>query len=347
MTVSELSAKLLQSASKVVQYLEKQLQEDGSYGDQATDLSCYYKSPMLFIMAGKSDIARRLLNHIQGAFMQSNGDFKTNAESKSIKPEYTYFWSYMNGWMIRAAQRLDMQKMTDAAYAYFKQYHLPDGGFLTHNITDNPAFTDILTGAHHGLVHLEMGNRELAMAAGDYLCEAIRFQPDIQKGFYLTFDKQGKPIKDYDASLALFSFLDREAPDQFYFMLGYPAAYLCILYQHTQEERFLQAAKYYIDYALTCHKNVYQSYFSHKIAWASAYLYNVTGDKKYLHAVETIVDFFFRQQTSSGLWHDDFNTSYDQSAEIACWFLDIVQNLQEVERKNRLNLVLEEKEMEL
>src|SRR5258708_11151115 len=59
---SKLCAKLSESANKVVVFLESKLQKTGSYGDDAKDIACYFKSPMMFLAANKPHAAAADLN---------------------------------------------------------------------------------------------------------------------------------------------------------------------------------------------------------------------------------------------------------------------------------------------
>lgn len=127
-------------------------------------------------------------------------------------------------------------------------------------------------------------------------------------------------------------FINKSEPDQLYFMLGYPAAFLALLYEKTNDKKYLDLAKFYLDTALACAENLYQSNFSHKVAWAASILYKLTEEKKYLGVIQQISQHFLKQQSINGLWfvnneNKDYVTAYDQSAEIACWFLDIAKNL--------------------
>lgn len=57
-------------------------------------------------------------------------------------------------------------------------------------------------------------------------------------------------------------------------------------------------------------------------------IYECTGDEKYLDIIVKIASHFIEKQNDNGMWFsDDVNKSYDQSAEIACWFLDIVNRI--------------------
>lgn len=328
--LNELIEKLLKTAEKTLQFFDDKLDTNGSYGKEAQDLSCYYKSPMMFIAAGQPDRARKLLSHIQATYMREDGDFTTLPNVKSVKPEYTTFWSYINGWLIRAANHLHMSELVEPAYHYFKQFYVKeDGRFLASQPDVLTASTDTLTLAHHGLVHLEMNNMKLAISAGNYLCDVLNVQPDLANGFYLNFDQAGQPVTSEDALASPFGYLNKHEPNQMYFMMGYPAAFLVMLYKHTGEEKYLEAARYYVDYTLTCDSSIFHSLFSHKIAWAAGLLYRETEDEIYLRALEAIVEHIIDTQSSSGIWYADadVNTAFDQSAEIACWLLTIAQDL--------------------
>jgi len=320
---SKLCFKLADSANKVVAFLESKLLKDGSY-EEAEDLACYFKSPMMFIAANKQETASLVLTHIKKQFMQTNGDFKTQDNLKSVNSAYIEYWPYTNGWIVRAANQLKMQEIVKPGYQYLTQYSDSSGRFLT-----NPEakMTDVLSIAHYGLINLEMDKLDVATAAGDYLCEAIDNQPELSKGFYLRLDKNKNIITDFPEEKKAFYYVSTKEPNQLHFMIGYPAAYLSLLYKKTNDSKFLNATKLYLDFSLSCDQSVYSCNFSHKIAWAASLLYECTGEEKYLTVIDKITNYFMENQ-KDGMWFSgEINTSYDQSAEIACWFLDIVKNV--------------------
>jgi hypothetical protein len=327
---SKLCLKLTHSANKVVDFLESKLQQDGSYGADAKDLACYFKSPMMFIAANKQKLASLVLTHIKKQFMQEDGDFRTQDNLKSINPAYIEYWPYTNGWIVRAAHLLEIKEIVQPGYQYLEQYNLGTAGFLTNQ---EAKMTDVLSIAHYGLINLEMDKLDIAINAGNYLCEAIRKQPELDSGFYLRFDKNKNIIIDFPKDKTVFYYVSTKKPNQLHFMLGYPAAYLALLYKKTNNSEFLNAAKSYLNFSLSCDKSVYSCDFSHKIAWAASILYDCTGDEKFLAVIDKITDYFIANQ-KNGMWFtDDINASYDQSAEIACWFLDIVKNINSFKKK--------------
>lgn len=334
--LTKLCDRLIQSASKTVAFFETKLKTDGSYGTEAKDIACYFKSPMLFIEADKPSVAIKILAHVQN-FMMQDGDFSSADIIKSIRPEYAEYWTYINGWILRAANRLSFTGIAVPAGEYLAHYNIGNG-FLTNNIQDATNITDILTASHHGLLNLEIRNLDIAISAGNYLCDALSKQPDIQKGFYLRFDKNADPIVEFKNEQAPFYFVSKTEPNQLHFMIGYSSAYLALLYKETSEEKFLTAAKEYLDFSLSCHESIYQCDFSHKIAWAASLVYGITAEARYLDGIEKITNYFIKTQSDEGIWYaqSDINTQYDQSAEIACWFLSIRKNLLGMKKKDDL-----------
>lgn len=325
---------LEKKAHKTVSFFSSKLKENGSYGDGIVDISCYFKSPMMFIYAGKNRSANLVLDYIKSEFMEESGDFLTNPTAKSIKLEYQEYWSYTNGWIVRAAQLLGRNDILNSGMKYLSQFFSEKSdGYLANKPDIQNGITDVLTTAHHGLINLEANHIESAVLAGNYLCEAIELQLDIENAFYLRFDGDKKPITIFEKDMAAFMCVDKYADDQLYFMIGYPSAFLAMLYKKTHDRKYLDAAKKYLDFSLSCESNVLSCNFSHKLAWSASIIYSLTGEKKYYDAVKKITQHFVATQSETGVWYEntDTNTVYDQSAEIACWLLDISTNLKELE----------------
>ena|SRR3990167_1049834 len=335
-----ISEAIVLSVGRAISAFEEKLEIDGSYGKATNDIACYFKSPMMWIAAGEPDIARKILAYIKNTFMLPNGDFGDDAETKSIKPEYIEYWSYMNGWILRAANKLEMPEISQPASQYLDQYHIgTNSGFVTANIGNDSKVSDVLTASHHGLINLESGNLETALSAGNYLCGAINNQPAIEHGFYLRIDSAGKPIIQFPAEQTPFYFVSKHEADQLHFMIGYPSAFLAMLFKNTLNEKYLVAARQYFDFSLSCHESIYACNYSHKIAWAASILLEITGEEKHLDVIEKITTHFIKNQSEDGMWYADadINTRFDQSAEIACWFMAISKNINDFKKKFVLN----------
>ncbi|WP_457766668.1 hypothetical protein [Coxiella burnetii] len=120
---------------------------------------------MMFILANRYHLAAKVLGYIHTKYMSKNGDFKTKPSLKNIKPEYSEYWSYINGWIVRAAQKLDLNEISNPAYQYLLSFNTGNNkGFLT-NLSSNKNITDALTTAHHGLINLDRGQLATAISA--------------------------------------------------------------------------------------------------------------------------------------------------------------------------------------
>jgi len=73
------------SADKAVAFFSSHIDENGYYPAVASDLSCYYKSPMMFIYSGCNELANRILDSIRLKFMTDSGDFELSPIIKSAK----------------------------------------------------------------------------------------------------------------------------------------------------------------------------------------------------------------------------------------------------------------------
>ncbi|MCA1707234.1 MAG: hypothetical protein LC808_29805, partial [Actinobacteria bacterium] len=59
-----------QAADRAVEWLATRLRDEGSYGPEADDLACYYKSPHLFALSGRTRHATQLLEFVRDRFMR-------------------------------------------------------------------------------------------------------------------------------------------------------------------------------------------------------------------------------------------------------------------------------------
>jgi hypothetical protein len=95
-----------QAADGGVRWLMASLCNDGSYGPEADDLACYYKSPYLFQLSGRARQATQLLESIRRRFMRPDYDFVTAPRHKSDNAAFNEYWAYPNGWLAMGAQRM-------------------------------------------------------------------------------------------------------------------------------------------------------------------------------------------------------------------------------------------------
>ncbi|SHF00968.1 hypothetical protein [Streptoalloteichus hindustanus] len=319
------------AARRAVGWLTDRLADDGSFREADDDIACYYKAPYLFALAGHPAEANRLLSHVHRRFGRHDHDYRTTAETKSANPAFEEFWAYPNGWITIAAQRMGRFDVAHPAFRFLRWFHQPaTGGFRTrgpqhaHNMG-----TDALTTAHLGLASLYFEDMERAEGAGRWLAETLRLQPDLDVGLYLRRDGAGAVVREFPDAEAAFHVVSATEPDQAYFMVGYPMAFLAALHRATGHPGHLEAAWGYLDFALRCTGNLRSCHHSHKIAWGAAALARTTGDQDCATLATDIADHLLSTQDDSGAWLPDQPalTRFDQTAEVAIWLLEITAAL--------------------
>lgn len=325
--------KYRQSADRAVEWLASQLKSDGSYGSTITDLASYYKSPYLLSLSGKFEEANTVLSYIKKAFMRDNSDFTTAGDLKSENGAFVEYWAYMNGWIALTSQKMGRFDVAYPAYQYIKSfYHPKHGGFITNNPGQANNVVDVFTTAHLGLTALYFGELDKAISAGKLLQRFLELQPEKKSGFYLRLTNDGKLITDFPENAAIFLVVSAVQPNQAYFMIGYPIAFLGKLYKATGNTLYLDTAKDYLDFTLRCHNNIRGFHFSHNVAWGAAIIANLTREAIYVELSTDIADYLLSIQEPDGAWltEQPAHIYFDQTAEIAIWLREISAELGEM-----------------
>ncbi|ELU11535.1 hypothetical protein CAPTEDRAFT_215345 [Capitella teleta] len=249
---------LLEASDKSAAYLAANVNASGFLVAPGAeeDLCFYYKLPMALFMAGKLREADSVMDHIKLTFMRRNGDFRTSDDVKTCSGALNEYYPYTNGWIILAAQRMERYDVVTPGMRYLLPYY-SSGIFPTngppqeHNLD-----TDIFTAAHFGMIALTMGDMKTLARAARVVLHIINTQPDLDHGFYLRMDRRKHIITEYDPDMAVFHLVERQAPYQLYFMIGYPAVFLARLYQKTGNYFYLDRSKFILDWAMTCDESI-------------------------------------------------------------------------------------------
>jgi hypothetical protein len=204
-------------------------------------------------------------------------------------------------------------------------YNRRQGGFNTSfpylRKKKDKIVTDTLSTSHGGLMALYFGDMEKARAAGELLLEFYELQDNLSTGFYLRMDWKDRLIKEYPADMAVFYFVSATESNQAYFFIGYPIAYLGLLYRATGDERYQVGANKYLDWALSTTGNIRSFFYAHKVGWAASICANNTGNQAYAQLARDIADHLVSIQQSNGQFLPELGTfgSLDQTSEIALW----------------------------
>lgn len=155
----------------------------------------------------------------------------------------------------------------------------------------------------------------------------------MDKGiFYQIFDDNGDYYTDEAEMKGWVLFcVNGNRVKQNWWSIGYPAAYLGILYRMTKNKKYLDAAECILDFAITkCNDDIRNNAAAHKVMWASSILGEITNKEKYWNLCFDIANHIMLNQ-------DDVTgkTSpvVDQVAEMAFWFPIISMNIKTAKRK--------------
>lgn len=315
----------LQASERAVDFLVSQMQADGSY-ILSDDLAAHYKSPTTLYAAGRVEEANRIVDFIRGRYLQPDGDVLTGPGFKSADFAYVEYYHYTNAWIAMGTQRLGRFDVAVPTHRYLLDYYNKhQGGFNTggpYVRSDKDSIvTDTLSTSHGGLMALYFGDLEKAKAAGDLLLDMYAAQDDLDAGFYLRMDWKGRIIKDYPPEMGVFYFVSATEENQAYFFVGYPIAYLGLLYRATGDVRYQEGADKYLNFVLSTTGNVRSFFFAHKVGWGAAINYKNTGNPAYAQLARDIGDYLVSIQQPNGQFLPELGpfSSLDQTSEIALW----------------------------
>lgn len=320
-----------QAALRGVEWLAGQVRGDGSYGPDVPDPASYYKSPWLMLLAGRNDLAYRLLGYIERTYMQPNGDFVLADGTKSENGVFNEYWPYMNAWIAMASQKMGRFDMARKAWAYLRTYYHEGLGAFTlrapYGEGDN--LVEGFITAHLGLASLYFGEDARARTSGDFLLHLLELQPDLSQALYLRVDDGAALVTELPPELQNLGVVKTAEPYQLYFLVGYPIAFLAKLYDATGETKYLDGARAYLDFARSCHETLYSFFYAHKVGWAASQVARLTGDQGAESTARRIADYLVSIQEPNGGWVQDepVHTSFDQSAEICAWLLELSAEL--------------------
>ncbi|ESO96550.1 hypothetical protein LOTGIDRAFT_159967 [Lottia gigantea] len=332
---------LMEASDNGVAFLISKLDKNGHFTlpEAKSDMGTHYKLPMLFLLTGHGKLANQVLDDIKARFMIDNGDFVTFKEPdgkdwKTANGALAHFWSYMNGWVAIAAQRIGRFDIAYPAYKYLNTFYNP----VLKSVNCSEPFSvdtpgqeiEILMCSHLGIAALYFGNLELAETLGNSIDTFIQRQPDIKLEFLCRMSSANKDfVKEGPEELRPFYSVKTNDPNQLYFLLGYPVIFLFKLYQATGCRQHLDNCCKILDFLHDCDESIYSFHFSHKVSYAAALVYKATSNKKYLKMCQKIVKYLISIQSPDGdfLSTEAVLDNYDQTAEIALWLREIAVEL--------------------
>ena len=292
---------------RVADWLASQVTANGTIGDEL-DLIAYYHAPNLLAVTGHSTEAQRIAGFLANEALAPDGDFRyQGAKGKIIQPSMQ--WNYINGWLIWGLSRLGRFDVSEPAARFLERFQDEStGGFLTAADPER-GFRPVLDAVDMGstcaaaLGMIYSGRWYAAVRAGEFLLGALRRQPRADEAFFCRFRSDGEALTDFPEGEAYVSVVRYAEPKQAYWYFGFAARILALLFRATTRPEFLEGALGYVSRFDRCHQDRFEHWANDKIAWASAALYQITGEKAHRERVGRIFNPIVAAQRTDAFWH--------------------------------------------
>lgn len=299
---------------RVTDWFVSTLEPDGTIWDEL-DLIAYYHAPNLLAVTDHAVDAQRMASWIAANALASDGDFRyQDKKGEIIQP--TMQWNYINGWLTWGLARLGRFDVSESAARFLERYQDPSGGFITAANPDE-GFAPVAGSVDMGstcaaaLGMIYSGRWDAAVKAGEFLLRVLESQKGAE-AFHCRFGSDGAPLTEFPDSEAYVSIVRFEEPKQAYWYFGFAARILALAHRATGRDDFLAGALGYIDVFDRCHEDRWVHWANDKVAWASAALYQITGDAAHVERVARCFDPIVAAQRDDAVWHwEAFFPIYD------------------------------------
>lgn len=321
-------------------WLRDQQTQDGGWrqlGDPYID--AFYKGAWAFATTGRLGAAHRLLTHVRDTFLEPHGDLEPRGLPmfRDIHPLYP------NAYVVTGSvlcSRYDVATPT-TRYLVARQHPGTGGFYSQRDASGDTSRTDTMSTSAAGVACLAAGELNAARRAGDYLEALVERQPAPDDGFYYTVSPGDDLRTSFDdEGEAWWGVVRTDEPDQCWYAVGLPFAFLIQLAEATGSNRYREAAEWYFDFQRSC-VNPWSGPSSGKAAWGTAMLYRITGEERYRQiAVDIAESVMIEGQNDDGSWVSDQdagyagsgtpeleNVDFDITAEYTLWLALIGANL--------------------
>jgi hypothetical protein len=283
----------------------------------------YYKVPCAFLIAGEHEAAHKLLDWAKRELMTPEGDFR--AERKGWHVSH---YSYSSCWFVWVAQRLSRFDVSYKGMEYLLRFvHPKTGGFCSKGPYEDGGENeqDILATAFTAFIGLHLHLIEEAIAAAGWIEDLLKQQPHPERELWIRKDDKGRLITSVPkGEEAGYYVLIAKEPKQHYYFIGGAIVFLAKLYSITGKKKYFEMADHVVDFALSCHPDVFLTDGTGKVGLGSAYLYYLTKNEKYLRAAERSADFLVADQQPEGYWMRGGKPTASSTGEFVVWLTEIV-----------------------
>ena len=289
------------AARKGFNWLKDRFGGDEEWASIQHPLVTYHKLAYLFSIAGGVEECTRALLWIKANLLTEDGDLIRSAPEEGRPVERARIRE--KAWVALAAHmagRCDLFRPLATLMA--SQQGLRTGAVYDVDITGSMLATaNVRTTACAGLVFLNAGMTRRARAAGRFVTDVIRRQPDDSR-FYLRLDDLGRTVVRYPSGKAERHVISRAKGKAQLSHLGIPMVFLTRLHRATGEEEWLESAMDYYARANRHDEASRTGLDSGTLAWGAAALYAITRRRFYYDRAEEIAQAWVERQKGDGSW---------------------------------------------
>jgi hypothetical protein len=314
----------MQAFHKGYDWFLGQQQPDGSLGTPPTDEATFYNALYLFAIGGRWRELNRFLVWARENIIDPDGTLHVDREGVfATRAVYFKAWHI---WGAHFCGLFDMSLKTIDRLLPCQDARC--GGFRVseRGCDSGSGFAELNTTGMAGLACLVTGAMKQASAAGDFVVDLLNGQPDLAKGLYGYYDpsdgtlitswpqlgrdeqqrddvyRDSQSTQTTDLDKYLFYYDNESDEVQAYANLGAPLAFLCHLHRATGKDSYLEAAMKLFGCLDSAGEKCWIKGQTTKVLWGLAQLYNITGDRRVFHGLQTLADHLCEVQLPDGRW---------------------------------------------
>jgi hypothetical protein len=296
----DLLVKLAASVTRGANWLGSLQKQDGEFHGCGSDLAGYYKALLMFALCGRLEAGGRCLSYVKEKFSSNSGELSSGTPKTSLTRMQRNLANYMDGWVAIGAWLLGDYQFSQRICALLKTQQGDSGGILTGPL--KWALTeryDLATAASCGRAFLLCGLRAEAMAAADFLVEALKYQ-NAPDSLALSFDADWRPLTASDREERTYYTFDPSQRGEKVWFPAFSAAFLCEVSQVSENAAYVPAAREYYDFICKTPEFVGRTLDNGKSGWAAGLLAQATGEERYREAFRFIMPNVLGRQGPDG-----------------------------------------------
>lgn len=284
---------------------------DGGYIWDGYANDAFHKQGYAWGIAGYPEPTHRLYTWARDKMLQPDGQLANYAGDV-----------YKLSWFFQGAHRLGRFDVSYPVMNWLMTCQANCGG-LPHFAGDK--YLRSLSTCWTGISAIYFGRVDVAQRTAEWAISMYHQQPVADK-FYFTTTRDGRLVTpDIDPGAQC---IDTAQQKQCYWEVGLPLQLMCRLYQVTGSTRYLDYAKRFFEFGLTCAEDRFTYVGAGKSSLGAAQYYLLTGDERALNACLTFCDNLLETQHVDGGWRDisepDILLIYiDHGAEFTVWLNEI------------------------